>query len=257
MLRELIKRSAVTLPFVFAVAKWAEIIGQRFLGQPHESDYEFIAKHAPECGLFLDIGANTGQSALSLSSVRPRWSIFSIEANPACWPYLRLTQRLLGKKHRTLLAAASQAPGTLRLHVPRSGRFFYMQEATTLRETLEEDAARNRINRAFEIETFEVQSVPVDELDLQPDIIKIDVQGAELHVLRGLARTIERAHPVLMIENGPVIAAVEEYLAPFGYSRRGFDGKALSVTARDTLNVFFVPAAGPAKAWCEGGDHGK
>lgn len=256
MIRQLVKQSAISLPFVFALAKRAEILAQRFSRRPHESDYGFFGSHAPKQGLFLDIGANTGQSALSFASVRPEWSIYSIEANPACWPYLRMTQRLLGKKHRILLAAASDSPGTLRMHVPRCGRFLYVQETTAMPETLAEDAAKNRIQRDFQIEQFDVKAIVADELQLQPDVVKIDVQGAELHVLRGLARTIEAARPVFMIENGPIMSAVEQYLVPFGYEPFGFNGQSLSSAWRDTLNVFFVPQAGKARAWCVGG-HGQ
>jgi hypothetical protein len=83
----------------------------------------------------------------------------------------------------------------------------------------------------------------LDHLDLKPDVIKLDVQGAELRVLRGLVRTIEREHPLLMIENGPIIESVSQFLAPHGYDKRSFDGTSLAGFDRDALNVFFTTPA--------------
>ena len=66
----------------------------------------------------------------------------------------------------------------------------------------------------------------VDELGLERvDLIKIDVEGFELHVLRGAAKTIERFRPKLFVEIDPAYLAefgssvdgVEEFLSSFDY----------------------------------------
>jgi FkbM family methyltransferase len=243
MLRKLVKQAAARLPAVFELAKGGEILGQFLSRQPHESDYLFYARHAPPQGVFLDVGANTGQSALSFASVRPGWSIVSVEANPACRPWLEMTRRLLGRRHRYILAAASDADGRLSLFVPRNGRFFHTQETTTDAASLNEGIARARIGTSFIVEQFEVSCIVLDNLDLKPDVIKLDVQGAELKVLQGLVRTIERVHPLLMIENGPIIPSVAEFLGRYGYQKRSFDGVSLSSFNPDALNVFFTTPA--------------
>ena len=49
---------------------------------------------------------------------------------------------------------------------------------------------------------FEVSSITIDSLDLSRcKLIKIDVDGHELQVLRGAAETIKRCKPVIYIEN--------------------------------------------------------
>lgn len=45
-----------------------------------------------------------------------------------------------------------------------------------------------------------IQVITVDELNLKPDFIKIDVEGMEYNVLKGACGTIMRNRPVVMIE---------------------------------------------------------
>jgi FkbM family methyltransferase len=44
-----------------------------------------------------------------------------------------------------------------------------------------------------------VQAVKIDDLDIQPTVIKLHVEGDELRVLEGAKETIEKCHPILMV----------------------------------------------------------
>jgi hypothetical protein len=74
------------------------------------------------------------------------------------------------------------------------------------------------------------------------DVLKIDVEGAELQVLRGAEQTLARHRPVLMIEldsqllstMGTSSADVRNLLASYGYNEDG---------VFDDSNVRFVPRA--------------
>jgi FkbM family methyltransferase len=57
-------------------------------------------------------------------------------------------------------------------------------------------------------------------------VIKIDVEGAELAVLRGSRGVLRRCRPVLLIEvaNPDEFAMIEKYLLPFSYERRARRG---------------------------------
>lgn len=91
---------------------------------------------------------------------------------------------------------------------------------------------------------------PIQRLDL----MKIDIEGAELPCLRGAARTIERYKPLLIIEIQAQSAAaagyrqtdILDYLAQFGYAfhKIGRNGRLRAVNARslsDYQNVLCVP----------------
>lgn len=52
----------------------------------------------------------------------------------------------------------------------------------------------------------EVPIVPLDEYDLTPDLVKIDVEGYELPLLMGAERTLTRSSPVIVLEQKGVEA---------------------------------------------------
>src|SRR5262249_25142805 len=80
--------------------------------------------------------------------------------------------------------------------------------------------------RAVRDKAAEAISVPVRALDSyeleRVDAMKIDVEGAELDVLKGATRTIERARPLLLVEiehrhHAGSIELVFDWLAQTGY----------------------------------------
>ena len=50
------------------------------------------------------------------------------------------------------------------------------------------------------IEAFDCDIIPVDSLDINPSVIKIDAEGFDYDVIEGLKTTIERTRPFIMIE---------------------------------------------------------
>lgn len=61
-----------------------------------------------------------------------------------------------------------------------------------------------------------------DDLNLAPDVIKIDVEGAELKALAGLAATIGAHRPLIMTEKSDAVG-IARFLADFDYEPYRFD----------------------------------
>jgi hypothetical protein len=84
----------------------------------------------------------------------------------------------------------------------------------------------------------------LDSFTLQPDLVKIDVEGVELEVLEGAHETLKRASPVLLIEGGAQ-PTITNYLrsrdyAPFSYDA---DRDELRPPQETSLNTFFLPVS--------------
>ena len=51
------------------------------------------------------------------------------------------------------------------------------------------------------------------------DLIKIDVNGHELSVVKGLSKIIKRDKPALIIETNDNIKIIENYLKKYGFKK--------------------------------------
>src|SRR3954468_23806524 len=71
------------------LARRAAELTRYALRRPHEADFAAFALFPERTGLFLDVGANTGASALSFRIYNRRSPILSIEPNPMLAPGLR------------------------------------------------------------------------------------------------------------------------------------------------------------------------
>ena len=147
---------------------------------------EFLASHFKAGNVFVDVGANAG--AYSLRALSRGMKVFSFEPNPE---NVRLLKR-------------NAALNDLSIEV-----FDYALGESEGRAKLSQNGATSRIGG--EIEGMEVAVRTLDSLQLpKVDLLKIDVEGYELEVLRGARRTLERCHPAMMIEMHHWIGAESE-----------------------------------------------
>ncbi len=136
----------------------------------------------------LDIGANTGAfSLLAARLVGPEGEVIAVEPVPENLTCLSRMAQLNGVANiRTVQAAVGDQEGTALLHLSSIATGMH-----SLAAGADEDA-------------LPVRQVTVDSLvsTLQlprVDFIKIDVEGWEPQVLRGMADTLRRFHPTLVV----------------------------------------------------------
>ena len=143
-----------------------------------------------------DIGASVGDLLSHMQRLAPRGRHFAFEAIPASAALLRTKF-----PHATVVeVAVSDVEGTSEFHHVVSNPGY-----SGLRR-------RSYPRDDFEVQVVRVRTAPLDALlppDLKMDFIKIDVEGAELQVLRGALRTIRTHRPCILFEHGK--GAAEHY----------------------------------------------
>jgi len=229
-------------PRLYGWARRGHALALYALRRPHEPDFAAFALFPERDGLFLDVGANLGNSALSFRIFNARSPILSIEPNPFHERDLRVIKRLIRNFDYKLFAAGDRS-GEATLHVPFYKGLALTGEASLLEPDGRPWWAEEQGVEGVETRTLRVPVRPLDELGLNPDFVKIDVEGAEDLVLRGLAETLERARPILLLERSSAAAEVDELLRTRGYAPHVYDGRRLQpFHGGQVTNVFYLPS---------------
>ncbi|MCP5096451.1 MAG: FkbM family methyltransferase [Chloroflexi bacterium] len=162
--------------------------------------------------VFLDIGAHVGYySHRYAKKVGTNGRIISFEPHPRTFTIL---QQNVSRFSNVIInqIALSEKAGTAELHdyliMSASGSLKFDQGMLELQKSqLSDSDIAPRIAEDFPANTFTVQTRPVDDClaDLnidQVDVIKMDIEGAEIGALRGMRNTIKQS---------PNLALVMEY----------------------------------------------
>lgn len=141
-----------------------------------------IAQLCPKGGTFLDIGAQYGAVFASALRHDPTLEVIAFEADQAKAEVLR-------KVHSGVMVfgvAAGERPGEADFHLHTKASGF---------NSLVPSSGNH-------IERTKVKVVRIDDViaDSAPDLVKIDVEGAELGVLRGAEKLFRRTRPAIMFE---------------------------------------------------------
>lgn len=176
-----------------------------------EPEYELLVEFVSEGDWVLDIGANVGHYAVRLSElVGAQGRVVAVEPVPDTADIL--SSNLSCGKHRnaTVLAvAASDSVRSLRMQIPLSpsGVSRYYQAQVT------DDAGG-----------FEVLGLPIDALSLprRVTLVKIDAEGHDLAVLKGMAQLLARDKPILIVEDSSL--EIRTMLSPMGYKAYRLSG---------------------------------
>lgn len=172
---------------------------------PHDRDF-YALKHLNfnDKNLFLDIGANDGISARSFRRLYSDFEIFSIEANPYHKASLERLKKNDSKFSYQIMGAGSE-PCELELYTPvYRGKIPLHSAASVNVENLKNNFGKfysNKVTRFTNFEKSKIRVQPVDELNLKPGIIKIDTEGFDHEVLKGLKKTIQDNEPSIMVES--------------------------------------------------------
>jgi FkbM family methyltransferase len=214
---------------------------------PHEVEFKLFAALRGCDGLFADVGANTGQSARSLRIYNDTLDILSFEPNPLLEPDLAFTKRLLKSRFEYRMVGLGSETGQAMLAVPMLGTMPQSAWATADRAALETGRAKIEawIGGRFDIVEAPIEIVRFDSLDLHPVAAKIDVEGCESEVLKGMEETLRCDEPLLMLEHSEGADEIIAWLSERGYTIYLYDAAANRLRPelpRITTNYFACTA---------------
>lgn len=185
-----------------------------------------------------DIGANTGYYSLLAAAANPDAEIYAFEPVPTIAALTRANAALnQAGRIRVLECAISDEAGSFELFLPVDDHGLIECSAS--------------LNPAFRAEHSEALTVQVGRLDevlpgVPIDLIKIDVESFEAHVVRGAERLIDANRPAIVVEvleTDPALAGLVDaigYAPYYLFADRVREGGAL-VADPASANVLLFP----------------
>jgi FkbM family methyltransferase len=207
---------------------WLELnprTGQHYLrGDVEPAVQEVLSKRLKPGMVFYDLGANIGFfSLLAARLVGAAGQVFSFEPDPEIAECLRLNIVRNGFINATVIEAGVWSSSGSIHFVPADQS---SPDRGVGKFVADENSAAGTPTRCVALDDF-ARNAPT------PDVIKCDVEGAEVEVFRGAEKLLTTRRPLILCEmhsetNDKVL---REYFARFGYS----------VESVDDLHVLAVP----------------
>ena len=154
-----------------------------------------VLPFVPSEGVCIDVGANLGLYSIALSRRHPGLTVYSLEPVPETFRFLETN-------------VSRNAPGCTCLQLAcgasdETARMQFVEHFAAGSHFTVDDSLANVENTGDSVVEVAVRSLDslAEELGLQRlDVLKIDVEGFELDVLRGSRAVLSRFRPITQIE---------------------------------------------------------
>jgi FkbM family methyltransferase len=172
---------------------------------PHDKDYlglKLIFKRNYNLNSFLDIGANVGASALSFIKMGFYNKIYLFEPNFQLYNnYLKKIK----KKYNNLTIynyALGSKNKSLIFFLPYIGETFIHYFSSFDKKYIINSCSNTFPNKKIILKKKIIKVKKFDDLKIKDviDFIKIDSEGYDLEIIKGLQKTISKFNPTLLIE---------------------------------------------------------
>lgn len=136
--------------------------------------------------LVLDIGANEGRYCQLLSEANPQSQIYCFEPHPSTFKKLEQASRAFGDRITLVNKGVGEKKSTLEL-------FDYMDNdgsshASLYKEVIESIHQKKAVSHSVEV--IDLKSFLAEQKIEKVDLLKIDTEGNELNVLKGLGNEL-------------------------------------------------------------------
>lgn len=169
-------------------------------GEYTELEIQLLRNFLNDESIVYDIGANIGYHTVAFSVLAKH--VYAFEPN---------------KKNIDLLHKNTDHLKNVEIHEVAVGN----NNETVLIEDFDLDRPGNYGELHIKDVGIPSKCVRLDDVDdiYYPDLIKIDVEGYELHVLRGAINTIKEVNPIIFYEaHGSDLPEIYDFLTDLGYT---------------------------------------
>jgi len=181
-------------------------------GEWAQNEIDFTAQFVSHDSVILDIGSNIGTHAIAYSHLAPHGKVIAIEPQPAIFKILAANVRACAAGNIELIqSAAAEHCGQVSIENLCNGNQLNFGGVRVLDQASQADT--DHWDR--------IPSISIDSLNqTRLDLVKIDVEGFELSVLKGMTSSIRRRRPVLLCEVLALKSGMEliDWFSSLGYS---------------------------------------
>lgn len=170
------------------------------LGQYEALEMRTLLALLEDASTFVDLGSNIGWYAVHAAALRRDLNVVALEPVSHTYEQLRRNLELNDAQVTALRLGLSQAPGQVDITV-----------SPTLSGAASMAPSRHYADQVVETVEMTTLDALTDEMDLRVDVLKADVEGAELLVLQGGIETLRRDKPAVLAE------MLRIHSAEFGY----------------------------------------
>ena len=190
-----------------------------------EKEFAIVGRLVSPGDWVLDIGANIGQYTKRFSDlVGDSGRVIAFEPVPDTFELLTANAQRFRQKNVTLFnAAASDECAALGMAIPTftSGLSNYYEAHLT------------STTNGLQVLTFPIGSLPFPH---SIRLAKIDAEGHELSVLRGMESLLRRDHPTLIVET--FSSDAENFLLGFGYRMKQIPGSSNKIFSTTDIDIY-------------------
>ena len=188
-----------------------------FLGEYESIELKTLKLFLKKDSVFIDIGANFGLYTLNASNlINETGQIIAFEPFSKSFSSLK-NNLLINKLNKVTIEniAIGECDGTINLFYNKEDRNLGMVSTTPLNKGFIENVSITSFDNYLKNTSNIINSI---------DLIKIDVEGSELSVLKGMKKSLIKFSPSILIEildiNGKEnMNAIESFLNKFGYEK--------------------------------------
>jgi FkbM family methyltransferase len=152
-------------------------------------------------GAFIDVGANIGQTLLKVKSIDQELLYYGFEVNHVCLFYLNELIKANNFKSTSIIPVGLSDKTVL-----TSLNFFskYSDDATA--SILEQIRPNEKIEKKEFVYVTRMDDL-LENMGAKIAVLKIDVEGAEIEVLKGAVSSIRMNQPVIIVEILPAYSS--------------------------------------------------